>query len=290
MSKHADLTKKVRQLMSGAPIGTIERVSGNYGRDQQGRVYFIESVEQREIRERIGRQKREGRKEKFVFNVMDKMPYVGDVLTSAQCGYLLVLSTYVDYDGLIVTSERNGEAMSRNHMLSVLGLKESQRSTLSEFINACLCYGIMKETDDGLVISSAIHTKGKVSTPNVVRSYVTRLRDMARTNKPEHIGFLYKLIPHIHKHSNILCENPNEDIPSKRGKLNRKQIAEATGVSVGYVSRLTSTMTYNSRSVFAKITTATEGTFYMLNPQIFRRADRVYDDTTREIFGLYDKR
>lgn len=288
MSKYADLTQQVQRLLSGAPVGTIERVSGNYGRDEQGRVFFIESVEQREASRRIAKQKAEGRKERFVFNAMDKMPYVGDVLTSAQCGYLLVLSTYINYDGLIVTSERNGEAMSRNDMLAALGLRESQRSTLSEFITTCTNYGIMCETADGLTISDAIHTRGKVDNPNVVRSYVTRLREMARTNKPEHIGFLYKLIPHIHKHSNILCENPNEDIPSKRGKLNRKQIAEATGVSTGYVTRLTSSMTYNGRSVFAKVTTATEGTFYMLNPQIFRRADRDYDDTTREIFGLYD--
>lgn len=288
MSKYADLTQQVQRLLSGAPVGTIERVSGNYGRDEQGRVFFIESVEQREERLRIAKQKAEGRKERFVFNVMDKMPYVGDVLTSAQCGYLLVLSTYLNYDGLIVTSERDGEAMSRKDMLAALGLRESQRSTLSEFITTCMNYGIMCETAEGLTISDAIHTRGKVDNPNVVRSYVTRLREMARTNKPEHVGFLYKLIPHIHKHSNILCENPNEDIPSKRGKLNRKQIAEATGVSTGYVTRLTSTMTYNGRSVFAKVTTATEGTFYMLNPQIFRRADRDYDDTTREIFGLYD--
>ncbi len=110
---------------------------------------------------------------------------------------------------------------------------------------------------------------------------------MATENKPEHIGLIYKLIPYIHKYSNVLCSNPNEVVPSKRRKLNRKQIADIAGVTPAYVTRVTGSMIYREKSVFAKVTTATDGTFYMLNPTIFRRADRDdYDETTRDIFGI----
>ncbi|ASN68085.1 hypothetical protein 8F11_50 [uncultured Caudovirales phage] len=287
MSRYTDLQRRLSDITSGAPIGTIEYFGQGYAKDERGFLYSVKSVEQAETQRRIAKQKAEGRKEKFVFNVMENVEYVSSALTSAQCGYLLVLSTYINYDGLIVTSERDGEPMSRQQMIAALGLRETQRSTLSEFITACVSYGIFREDCGGYSINNGFHTRGKTDNPNVVRSYITKLRAMASVNKPEHIGLLYKLIPYINKFSNVLCENPNEEIPSKRSKLNRKQIAEITGVAPSYVTRITSTMIYNEKSVFAKVTTATEGTFYMLNPTIFRRADRDdYDDTTRDIFGI----
>lgn len=287
MGEYVDLQRKVAELASGAPIGQLDNLGKGYGRDARGFLYRLTSVEQEIVGKRIAAQKREGRKEKFVFNVMDNVPYVSEALTSAQCGYLLVISTFINFDGLIVTSERDGEPMTRADMVQALGLRDTQRSTLSEFLSACFDYGIMTEKDGGYYINNGFHMRGKTDNPNVVRSIIVRLREMAKVNKPEHIGLLYKLIPYISKYSNILCENPNEEIPSKRVKLNRKRIAEITGVADSYITRITRTMIYREKSVFAKVTTATDGTFYMLNPTIFRRADRTdYDDTTRDIFGI----
>lgn len=283
----ANLRRQINEVKSGSPKGSLEYVGNGYARDERGFVFHVENAEHRTIKRRAAKQKYEGRKERFIFNVMGNMNYVSGALTSAQCGYLLVLSTYINYDGLLVTSERDGEPIDRNAMLTVLGLRETQRSTLSEFLVACENYGIMRETSDGFIISDGFHFRGKASDDNVARSLITKLREMASENKPEHLGFIYKLIPYINKYSNSICANPNEQIPSKRGKLNRKQVAEVAGVTPSYVSRITSTMIYNGKSVFAKVSTATEGTFYMLNPTIFRRADRDdYDETTRDIFGI----
>lgn len=287
MSKYADLTQRVQRALSGAPIGTIEYHSGNYGRDEQGRVFFIEPAEQRETRIRIAKQKAEGRREGFTFNVMENLPYVASALTSAQCGYLLVLSTYINRDGLIVNSERDNTAMSQNEMLKALKLRETQRSTLTDFLAVCIDYGIMRKEAEGYYIADGFHVKYKAPNDRVVRSYITKLREMASENKPEQLGFIYKLLPYIHKTTNMLCDNPNELQPSHVRKLNRKQLAEKAGVSPTYVTTLTSKMTFKGKSVFAKITTPTDGTFYMLNPSIFRRADRTdYDVTTRCIFGI----
>lgn len=282
-----ELNAKLSQLSSGAPRGQITRTHGNYGRDEIGTPFFIQPLAQRETVQRIMKQKREGRKEGFTFNVMENLPYVSSVLTSAQCGYLLVLSTYITYDGLIVNNERDASPMNQAGMLKALQLRESQRSTLTDFLAQCIDHGIMRRDSNGYYIADGFHVRGNPPNDRVVRSYITKLREMASENKPEQLGFIYKLLPYIHKTSNMLCENPNELQPSKVRKLNRKRLAELAGVSPVYVTQLTRRMTFKGKSVFAKITTATDGTFYMLNPSIFRRADRIdYDNDTRFIFGI----
>lgn len=283
-----ELSRRIRSLKSSAPVGNLNYFGGNLAKDERGGLFRIESVEAQEIKRRIARQHGEGRRESFTFNVMENMAYVGDVLTSAQCGFLLVLSTYINYEGLIVNSERDNTAMSQTDMLAALRMKESQRSTLTDFLSAAVSYGIMQRDSTGYSIVSGFHFRGKNSaSSNVVRSYITKLREMAAVHKPEEVGFLYKLLPYVHKTTNMLVSTPNELTPGKTQKLNRKQLAAVTGVDVSYVTRATTTMVYNGKSVFAKITTPTTGTFYMLNPSIFRRADGVdYDDTTRHIFGI----
>lgn len=282
--------RKMKDVLSGAPKGVMDYFGNGLARDERGMVFKIESLAQVEARAKYAATQEAiengGRSASFVFNVMDNMGYVGNVLTSAQCGYLLVLSTYINYDGLLVTSER-GNPMTRTDMLAALQLRESQRSTLSDFLTTCINYGIIREEYDGFAISSGFHFRGKMEEINVAQSFITKLREMASENKPEHLGFIYKLIPYINKYSNSICANPNEQVPSRRHKLNRKQVAEVTGVSPAYVSRIISTMTYEGKSVFAKVSTATEGTFYMLNPTIFRRAIiKDYDNFTRDIFGI----
>lgn len=289
MSQFTDLQRRLSDITSGAPVGTIDYYGQGYAKDERGFLYFVKSVEHEETRRRIAKQKAEGRREGFVFNVMENLPYVANALTSAQCGYLLVLSTYIKYDsdGIIIRSEREAEPMQQADMLKALGLRDSQRSTLTDFLATCIDYGIMRKQGGGYAINDGFHLKGRPPNDRVVRSYITKLREMASENKPEQIGFIYKLLPAIHKTSNMLCANPNEMQPSAVVKLNRKQLAEMAGVNVSYVSRATTTMTYRGKSVFAKITTATDGTFYMLNPSIFRRADRDdYDSDTRFIFGI----
>lgn len=282
--------RKMKEILSGAPKGAMDYFGNGLARDERGMVFKVESLARVEAKAKYAAAQEAiengGRSASFVFNVMDNMGYVGNVLTSAQCGYLLVLSTYINYDGLLVTSER-GNPMTRADMLTALKLRESQRSTLSDFLTTCINYGIIREEYDGFAISSGFHFRGKMEEVNVAQSVITKLREMASENKPEHLGFIYKLIPYINKYSNSICANPNEQIPSRRQKLNRKQVAEVTGVSPTQVSRIISTMTYEGKSVFAKVSTATEGTFYMLNPTIFRRAIiKDYDNFTRDIFGI----
>jgi hypothetical protein len=281
------LDEDLSKLLSGAPRGQITRTSGNYGYDETGKPFYIESVEQREIRRRKAKQKGEGRKESFFFSVMERMHYVTSVLTPAQCGYLLVLTSHVNWNGLLVRSEKDSTPLTPTEMQKALNLSKSKRSTFTDFLDACLNHGIIKKNDAGYYVEQGFHFRGRTEGERVVRTYITQLREMYKDVSAHDVGLLYRLIPFIHVDTNILCENPNEKDARAVVKFNRKTLAEAIGVTPQVISRATSRMIYEGKSVFAKVTTATEGTFYMLNPLIFRRADRDdYDPTTRMIFGI----
>jgi hypothetical protein len=280
---NADLSK----LASGAPRGQITRTNGNYGRDELGTPFYVESVAQRETRRRIGKQKGEGRKESFFFSVIERMHYVASALTPAQCGYLLVLTSHVNWNGLLVRSEKDSTPLTPAEMQKALNLAKSKRSTFTDFLDACLNHGIIKKEPAGYYVEKGFHFRGRTEGERVVRTYITQLREMYKDISAHDVGLLYRLIPYIHVDSNILCENPNEKDARAVVKHNRKTLAEAIGVTPQVISRATSRMIYDGKSVFAKVTTATDGTFYMLNPSIFRRSDRDdYDATTRGIFGL----
>jgi hypothetical protein len=287
MESKRNLNESLSKLASGAPRGAIERTGGNYGRDEIGTPFYIESVAQRETRRRFAKQKGEGRKESFFFSVIERMHYVTSVLTPAQCGYLLVLTSHVNWDGLLVRSEKDSTPLTPTEMQKALKLAKSKRSTFTDFLDVCLNQGVIKKEESGYYVEKGFHFRGRTEGERVVRTYITQLREMYKEISAHDVGLLYRLIPFIHVDTNFLCANPNEKDARSVIKFNRKTLAEAIGVTPQVISRATSRMIYDRKSVFAKVTTATDGTFYMLNPSIFRRADRNdYDATTRGIFGL----
>lgn len=261
----------------------IDRTTG-----EQLTGYHIQTDAQRratrEYFERAGQRQQLNGGEQFIFNVMSNVPYVSSVLTAAQCGYLLVLSTYIDWDGRLIRSQKDKSALTNADIMQQLRIKER---AFYNFIGVCKGYGFIDQRDNAYYLSDGVSFKGSPQDTLVVRSYITTLREMATENKPEHIGVLYKLFPYVSKYTNMLVANPEEADRKKRVKLKRKDIAEVTGLTADHITRITTTLIWRGKSVFASVTTPIDGRFYMLNPAIFRRADDVtYDNTTRDIFGI----
>lgn len=282
-----NLREQVAKLASGAPRGSMEYVGNGYARDVTGKVYRVKSLEQEEAERRYAQQGGKGRKETFFFNGMERLDYVIEALTTAQCGYLLVLSSYIDFDGLIIRSENDKSPMSTADMQRVLRLSGTKQSSFYDFLDACLSHGIITDSGDGrFYVTRRFHFRGKTEGERVVKTIIAKLREMYTEVSAHDIGLLYRMIPYIHVDSNILCANPEEKSPKHVRKLNRKQLAEVADVSPALISRATGRMTYRGKSVFAKISTATDGTYYMLNPEVFKRNDREYNVTERTIFGL----
>lgn len=279
-----NLREQVAKLASGAPRGTMDYVGNGYARDTTGKVYRVKSLEQTEAERRYAQQGGKGRKETFFFNGMDRLDYVIEALTTAQCGYLLVLSSYIDFDGLIIRSENDKSPMTPSDMQRAL---KASHSTFYDFLDNCVSHGIITDGGDGrFYVTRQFHFRGKTEGERVVKTIIAKLREMYTEVSAHDIGLLYRMIPYIHVDSNMLCANPEEKSPKHVRKLNRKQLAEVVGVSPALISRATARMTYRGKSVFAKITTATDGTYYMLNPQVFRRNTREYGVVERTIFGL----
>lgn len=250
-------------------------------------THYVGSIAQKEAQQRFAMHGGEGRKEKFFFNGMERLDYVIEALTTAQCGYLLVLSSYIDYDGLIIRTENDPTPMSTEDMQRVLSITPARSSTFYDFLSACTSYGIITDSGDGrYYVTRRFHFRGKTDGERVVMTIIARLREMFKEISAHDIGLLYRLIPYIHIDSNMLCANPEEKSPKHVRKFNRKELAEVLGVSPALISRATGRMIYRGKSVFARITTATDGTYYMLNPDIFRRNTRKYDVVERSIFGL----
>lgn len=280
------MDKRIKEIISGEPRRSLSYIGNGYAIDETGKPYYVESVEQRETRRRIMAQQGQGRKRPFFWNRMEGLPYVIESLTFAQSGYLLILSSHIDYDGMLIRSEKDKTPMSTDDMRKVLRL-ERKKSTFYEFLNACKSYGIMSEDEEGrFYIARHFHFRGKAEGNRVVKTYITKLREMYREVSAHDIGLLYRMLPYINVETNILCANPEEKNPKLIRKFNRKQLAEAVGVDPAVISRATRRMVFEGKSVFAKITTATDGTFYMLNPAIFERKESEYDASIKAIFGL----
>lgn len=247
-------------------------------------THYVGSYAQQDAQRRYAMQSAGGRKEAFFFNGMERLDYVIEALTTAQCGYLLVLSSYIDFDGLIIRSENDKTPMATADMQKAL---KAPQSSFYDFMTACLAHGIITESDDGrFYVTRRFHFRGKTEGERVVKTIIAKLREMYTEVSAHDIGLIYRLIPNIHIDSNILCANPEEKSPKHVRKLNRRQLATVADVSPALISRATGRMIYRGKSVFAKISTATDGTYYMLNPEIFKRNDREYNVTERTIFGL----
>lgn len=256
---------------------TGEIVSGYHIRTDAQAAAAREYFERRE-------QRNTGSGAQFIFNIMSNVPHVSSVLTAAQCGYLLVLSTYIDWEGRLISGQKDKKALTNEDIMDLLRIKER---SFYRFMRLCRNYGFIEQRDDAYYVSSGVGIKGSPQDNRVVRSYISTLREMAAENKPENVGVLYKLLPYISKYTNMLVSNPEESVRERRIKLKRKDIAEISGMTPYHVTRITTTMVWRGKSVFASVSTPIDGRFYMLNPAIFRRADDVnYDDTTRDIFGI----
>ena len=76
---------------------------------------------------------------------MPNIHEVYDALTTAQCGYLMLLQCYVDYNGILVKSSRDKTPMTTADMMSVLQLAK-KRMTFYDFLSACTAVQALRKS------------------------------------------------------------------------------------------------------------------------------------------------
>lgn len=230
-----------------------------------------------------------GRQPDFTASNMRNLHEVYNVLTTAQSGYLMRLQCNVSYEsdgGVLINSDKT--PMTTADMLDVLQLKR-KRSSFYDFLDACICYGIITEQDGVYAVNPRYHFRGAFNDQYVVKAYTAKIKRVYREVKAADIGLIYRMLPHVHYSTNALCENPFEANPTKIRWFTRKSLAEAIGVSPGEISRRLPKMTFDGEYVIAQVTVGGQR-MYMFNPWVFYRKNSEPDTTLQAVFSVKPKR
>lgn len=231
-----------------------------------------------------------GRQRDFTASNMRNLHEVYSVLTTAQCGYLMLLQCYVGYDdGILVNSAK--QPMTTSDMMSVLQLGR-KRQTFYDFLNACIRNDIIRKTDEGqYAVNPYYHFRGAFGSNSqyVVKSYTSKVKRVYREVKAADIGLIYRMLPFIHYETNALCDNPYEKDPTKIRWFNRKELAEVIGVNAATLGRRLPNMKFDDEYVVARIKVGKEPERYTFNPRVFYRKDSEPDSTLIALFNT-DKR
>lgn len=228
-----------------------------------------------------------GRNRDFTASNMKNLHEIYSVLTTAQCGYLMLLQCYVDYDGgTLVNADKS--PMTTNDMMDVLQLNK-KKSTFYDFLNACIDNGIISETNKHYAVNPRYHFRGAFNDQYIVKSYTAKIKKVYREVKATDIGLIYRMLPYVHYETNALCENPFEANPSQIKWFSRKGLAEAIGVTPGEISRRLPRMTFDGEYVIAQVTVGGKR-MYMFNPWVFYRKNSEPDKTLQAMFNVKPKK
>ncbi|WP_143766575.1 hypothetical protein [Paenibacillus odorifer] len=224
-----------------------------------------------------------GRNAGFTFTSMDDIHFVIERLTTAQCGYLLVLQCYVDYDGGRIIGADN-KALTTAEMMDVLQLRK-KRQTFYDLLSACLDSEIItKDEHDNYYVNPRYHFRGTTQNRMVVRTYTAKIKRAYREVKAVDLGLMYRMLPFVHVKENALCANPNERDPKKIRWFNVKSLASAIGVDEKTLSRRLPHLKFAGEYVIMRHSLGNERKF-SFNPHVFYRGNTAPSDGVTALFN-----
>lgn len=232
-----------------------------------------------------GQQKQTTDRRDFSNANMPNIHEVYDALTTAQCGYLMLMQCYVDYSGVLVKSSRDKTPMTTTDMMSVLQLAK-KRMTFYDFLNACTVHDIIREEGGIYSVNERYHFKGNFGSQYVVKLYTAKIKKVYSEVKATDIGLIYRMLPFIHYETNALCENPFENNPKHIRWVNKKELAAAIGVTPDTLGRRLKQMKFDGEFVVARIKVGGEPERYTFNPNVFYRQSKAPDKTLIAMFNV----
>lgn len=232
----------------------------------------------------------DGRKHDFTASSMRNLHEVYNVLTTAQCGYLMLLQCFVGWDGgVLVNSDKT--PMTKAQMRARLQLDKKPR-TFYDFYNACVAHDIIIEDHSAgtFAVNERYHFRGNFDNQFVVKSYTAKIKRVYREVKAADIGLIYRMLPYVHMETNALCANPFEKNPKAISWFNRKELAEAIGVNPDTLGRRLPGMKFDGEYVVARIRVGSEPERYAFNPSVFYRQNKAPDNTLQAMFSVKEFR
>jgi hypothetical protein len=221
---------------------------------------------------------KKGRSSSFTFTQMSNVHEVIARLTTAQCGLLLVLITYMDFDGTLRNPDKS--PMKKKDIRKVLKL-EGKRSFFG-FIKVCLEAGIVEEVEDVFAVNERYHFKGKSKGRELIKIMSTKVRELHKENKLTDIGYLYKIQSQVHITRNVLVSNPNERDLDNLDYLSKNDLSKLLGVSDVQLSKVIGRLKVNGEQCVAQLKVGRE-VHFVVNPNIFSRSAK--DETLSLLFS-----
>ena len=224
--------------------------------------------------------KKSGRESEFTITNMDNIDEVIERVSDKHCGYLLYLQCFVNYDAILANADKT--AMSREDIRRTLDVS---RPTATEFIAAMIENGVMYEDGGQYRMNPRYHFQGRTDNTHIVRSFVAKVKRLYSEVSAKDLGFVYKLLPHVHLETNTVCANPFERDVANTLPLTKEDIAALTGVDVKTVYRKLRGLKFDDQYVFAEVVYG-NSRYYKINPFVFYRKVGTPDATLREMFSI----
>ena len=236
------------------------------------------------VRQKMYRDAQGEEKHPFYFAKMETAKEADKMLSMKDLGYFLVMQSYISYDNMLKMENDSKLPMTKPELMQVLKIKKPHT------INAL----VKKLVELGMVTEDKVELYGKeykaffiskeycfrkdansrASLKKTAKVFIDNLKELYAEDKikPAEIGFIYRVIPFVNYHHNLITANPYEVDASKDEYLTVEQLAEALGVQDKEVSKKVSALYWGDMAVFARIKRGRE-TILKVNPLIVYRQE-----------------
>lgn len=262
------------------PNADLYRIDRHRAVDEDGIPYHIISDRQYEAIKAINNRGKDRRH--FSFAHMRNIRDVIARLSTVNCGRLLILTGYINYRTGILVSER-GRALNKKQMREVVGLGER---AFRDFYQTMTDNDIIQEIEGGQFrINPQYHFAGKVGDGEVVKAFTTAIRKLAAVLRPAELGFVYKLLPHVHYETNMICADPFEVDPQNVRFYNVRGIAELVEMNEDATRRVLNKLRKAGVLAETRRKDDLRDVFFILNPYVFYRRKGRPDKTLKTMFA-----
>lgn len=223
-------------------------------------------------------------KHPFYFAKMEKAKEADKMLSMKDMGYFLVMQSYISYDNMLKMKNDSKLPMTKKEVMGVLKIKKlhTLNALLKNFVELGLIfedkvelYG--KEYKAFFISKEYCFRKdinSKLSVKKTARVFMDNIKELYAEDKikPADLGFIYRVIPFVNYHHNLITANPYEIDATKDEALSVEELAKALGMQDKEVSKKVTSLTWGNMSVFARIKVGRH-TVLKVNPLVVYRQE-----------------
>lgn len=150
-------------------------------------------------------------------------------MSSADITKSILLATYLDFDGYLKLD--GGKKMTKQEVKSTIAVQDR---IFYQWYNSMVALKIIIEADDGFKMNSNYCLKGSIAkSKDYNRIFIRGVRTIYENNIGKNqttIGHVFRLLPFVNSHNNILCWNATEEDVEKLEPITLDDIMKEIGI------------------------------------------------------------